>query len=286
MRMTKLGFTRGVHRPHGWAKRGLCLFWLLVIVLASGPLHAQTLYECDFETGLCGGQWINFDGERNSFSAFGISPLPGGGNACVAMKCILGQTGGSKLDCNYTAASNEVYIRFYIYFPEGYVANADYGVTLKLYRHTWPVPTEDADVKLGMIPDNNLRIEQVLFYHPYTGAAYYSPAIPSAGFARNKWHYFEAHYKHNEGNDVAEIWIDKDARTSTPDWSKNDIDAFEYDFPRVTMNINWSANAPATQQYYVDGLRVDNVPVGDTYGLLPVDVTAPVPPSGVSLSAP
>jgi hypothetical protein len=263
------------------------LAWLTVAVLAvfipAFPTFAGILNECDFETGLCGTDWQNYSGGHNTFSNYGILPLLGGGNYCIALKAKSDTPSGSKIDWSYDPVS-EVYIRFYLYFPTGYTARSDFGNTLKLLRHSYPVSTEDSDLKLGL-DGGVLKLQQRAFYKPFTGAAYTGSKIPSGGFERDRWHYVECHYKHLSSSDIMQIWIDADARTAPPTWSETEVDVYDHDFPRATFNINWSADAPATQQFYMDGLVVSTQPVGDTCNLL-ADTTSPASPTGVSANAP
>lgn len=266
-----------------------CLFaWLiaavLVVLIPAFPAFADVLKECDFETNLCGSEWQNYPGERDTFGNFVIIPLLGGGNYCIALKAKSDTPPGSKINWNY-AASSEIYIRYYLYFPSGYIASGDFGGTLKLMRHSHPIYSEDSDLKLGM-ENGVLKLQQRAFYKPYTGANYSGAKIPSDGLSFDRWHYIECHYKHENGNDLLQIWVDSDARTSPPTWSESNINVYDYDFSRVTFNINWGAgNAPATQQFYMDGLVISTEPVGDTYNLLE-DTTPPAVPTRVNASAP
>jgi len=162
-----------------------------------------------------------------------LPPLTGGGSYGASLETNIAQPG------NYSAyiiwfyspsgGPTETWVRMYFYIPTGFQApdwGADPGFKFLRIMHnkgngnSGVATSADALLLLGA--DSG-----VLKFKSSTKATTWPTLWPAGGISFDTWHYVEVHLDINfAGNDTMEAWLDHDPNTTSPDYSKTDVDAF------------------------------------------------------------
>ena len=263
--------------------RALISLTVLAFLYYTGGPAESALWECGFEPDGKNCLARSSKNKIDTFSKFGIPLLTGGGKYCInarwrGSKSIPPKPDNPNSDdlrwYRNQYHTDDLYVRVYVYFPPGWKAWHHLSKSLK-----WMSIGGSAKAGLaGHIkmqeeggPDGNGRLRLSWAHALPPTRNYIGPFFPGEGISRGSWHYIEFHFKAQSGKDIFDFWIDTDARYSPPTFS-DPKDFFVPDkggFSAVSMNINWTGNShPTDQAYYVDGMKTDTSPIGDTYGLL------------------
>jgi len=253
---------------------------LVVILLMHTQVLAALPFNCGFEGGVkCVSGTFNND-IREFSDIPSIPALPGGGQWCVTAKSTAGTANSDDIQFYYqTNSSSLLHARMYFYIPSNYVALGSINNTLKflgMENNGGPV-SYTHQILLRLVGTSTLRLAVTnTFGSPISGQTF-----PSGGLTKGAWHYVEMMADARNGNDAIKVWLDTDSSNApTIQASGSDFIPTDWECNVVYSNDNFTDPAPATQEFYLDGLATDDQPIGDTYGLLNGNPPPDPPPGG------
>lgn len=272
---------------------------------------ATVLKQADNETGTTS-QYQQAEGSNrvDTFANFGIPALPGGGKYAASLHEVPGQADSDHMQLFYNAyALRNAWMRFYFFLPNSWdMPSSDSGNTLKfIYPLQVNDPNDDQAILYLWSKDSSGTNSLLNFYWQHFHLTGGTPCFTSgvgtgwslvySGLSRGVWHYIEinldvdATNATSGTNGVVKIWLDRDARTTTPTWTNvtcGDTNYVRQSTAANHYNENWGGGTNhISEDWYLDGAAWGDAVIGDTYGLLgnqpPPDTTPPAAPSGLSV---